>query len=338
MECPNCGAKIVEGQKFCNKCGFNLSNIKTEEKKPEVVETTSTNATTISEPENTNTKPIQKEAAPEQTIRKEQPVASASQKTATPIMGFFNMNQSMMFVFILLSAIVYCFNADIGAIIFIIGLLGIFYLYSKNNKANTETELNKNLNGLIPFKNQTENKFWLLETLAYGLNIVAVFKLPFLDLSDVFKLADLDSLTSGITNTITNMFNSGNISLFKLGNLTSKASGILSAYYKEDKTADIADLVRTLSELKWVIYIVIFCIILAIASKFFKNYEIPMQLFAGGIPMIIYLFIYFKIKYGDSDYAIIATFLGSGYYVGLVVSIILVLTSLARVGTLKKRG
>ncbi|WP_125713209.1 zinc ribbon domain-containing protein [Companilactobacillus kedongensis] len=324
MKCPNCGANITGEQKFCNKCGFDLSNVKVDEtvsaSKVETSQDIPASETIVAE-----TKPVQEQS-------------SKPKSVTSPILKFLNNNQSMVFIFILASALIYCYNTDIGTIIFIVGILAILYLYSKNGKTNVETEFNKTLAGIVPLKNQSENKFWLLETLAYGTNIIAIFKLPVIDLSDIFKMADSSIFTSGIVSQLNDMFNNGNISLFKLGTLTSKASSILAAYYKDDKTADMADVIKGLSELKWGIYVIVFCVILAIISRFIKNYEIPAQLISGTVPAIIYLFIYFKIKNGDSDYAIIATFLGSGFYLGLAASIILVLTSLVRLGKFQKRA
>ncbi|MFD1417565.1 zinc ribbon domain-containing protein [Companilactobacillus keshanensis] len=324
MKCPNCGASIKGDQKFCNKCGFDLSNIKVDETE------------SSSKVENDQDIPVSETIAVETKPVHEYQTKSKSE--TSPILKFLNNNQSMIFIFVLASALIYCYNTDIGAIIFIIGILAILYLYSKNGKTNVETEFNKTLAGIVPLKNQSENKFWILETLAYGTNIIAIFKLPVIDLSDIFKMADSNIFTSGIVGQLNDIFNNGNISLFKLGTLTSKASSILAAYYKDDKNAEMTGVIKGLSELKWGIYIIVFCIILAIISRFIKNYEIPMQLVSGTVPAIIYLFIYFKIKNGDSDYAIIATFLGSGFYLGLAASIVLVLTSLLRLGKSQKRA
>lgn len=319
MKCPNCGAPIKGDQKFCNKCGFNLTTV---DQKSE-----STNDTK-KVPVSNETKTVDENSQSHKEVVQE--------KKTSPILGFFNNNPAVIFVFVLLSALIYCFNTDIGIIIFILGIFGILYLYSKNNKTAKEIELNKTLEGIIPLKSQKNNNLLLLEILAYGSNVIAVFKLPILDLTDIFKLADTDVFTSGIMSHFNDLFNNGNISLFKLGTLTSKLSSILSAYYKDYSTKEMTDVIRGLSELKWGIYIIIFCVFLAIISKFIKNYEIPIQLVSGVLPTLIYLFVYFKIKNGDSDYAIISTFLGSGFYLGLIASIVLVIISLIRLGKSKK--
>ncbi|MFC6323756.1 zinc ribbon domain-containing protein [Companilactobacillus baiquanensis] len=313
MKCPNCGADITAGQKFCNKCGFDLTSVAPNKQ---------------AEPKNI------KEASPAKPVEAKPTQAS----NTSPILGFLSNNPAMIFVFVLLSAFVYCFYTDIGIIIFVLGILGILYLYSKNGKSSQEIEFNKTIEGIIPLKGQNDNKFLLLEFLAYGANIIAIFKLPILDLTDIFKLADSNIFTSAIGDRLNDIFNGGNISLYKFGTLISKLTTILSSYYKDDKTSEATELIRGLTEIKWGIYVIIFCALLAIVSKFIKNYEIPAQLIAGAVPTLIFILVYFRIKNGGSDYAVLATFLGSGFYLALVASVVLVITSLIRIGKNQKKA
>ncbi|AKP68018.1 zinc ribbon domain-containing protein [Companilactobacillus ginsenosidimutans] len=88
MKCPNCGADIVAGQKFCNKCGFPIEKYANKSASKNNSETQTTNNAQATQP----VSPVQPQ--PTQPAQPQQPVNAGSVNSSVKLDPTVNANQA----------------------------------------------------------------------------------------------------------------------------------------------------------------------------------------------------------------------------------------------------
>lgn len=322
MKCPNCQTDILTDQKFCNKCGLDLSA------------------------QQTSPEPIPS------------PVPSRSTQDHTNILEniikFSRNNLFSLLAILAICIVVYFIKPVLGPLTLILGVSVLAVMFLQDGKTGIENKWNKacmsalHLDRLAADSENSvlENDRYRTAELIISIgNLAAIFTLPIIQLSQILRGAPLPSgLTSSLQPFVQDLFQAGGMTLPKLASSLGNLASILTtaAAFEYSKRADASNIILTLNFTRLIIYLVIFCSIAAIGSLFLKkNYSKLILLISGLIPLIIYAILYFSLSKLFSTIpfvnpSLLNSLLGLAFYCGVIASALLTGIAILRISQSKR--
>lgn len=231
-------------------------------------------------------------------------------------MSKFIKNNPVLIAIYVIIAILFCvINTYLGlaAIIIELVILGTIYTKSKGEKTPANDYLAK-VTGIDRLDKTvvTTKDFFVMEAIAFVLNMLSIFRLPVLTIDSTVSKLNLDS---NMMASIGSISHKSGLTLFDIGLLLTKAS-TPSKYIQYGKYA--------------IVITIVFAFIGAI-SQLLKKYSNPILLICSIFPAAFYIIAYIA----SSSNVIIKRMIDTGFYMGLLASIGLTGIALLKMSILK---
>jgi len=231
-------------------------------------------------------------------------------------MSKFIKNNPVLIAIYVIIAILFCIiNTLIGiaAIIIELFILGMIYTKSSGEKVPSNDYLAK-VTGLERLDKSvvTTKDFFVMEAIAFILNMLSIFRLPVLTIDSTVNKLNLDS---NMMASIGSISHKSGLTLFDIGMLLTKSS-TPSKYIEYGKYA--------------ILITIIFAFIGAI-SQLFKKYNNLILLVCSIFPAAFYIIAYIA----SGSNVIIKRMIDTGFYMGLLSSIGLTAIALLKMSVLK---
>lgn len=322
MKCPNCQTEILTDQKFCNKCGLDLSAQQTS---PEPI------------PSSVSSRSVQDHA-----------------NILANIVKFSRNNLFSLLTILAICIVVYFIKPILGPLTLILGVSVLAVMFLQDGKTGIENKWNKacmsalHLDRLVADSENSAlevDRYRTAELIISIGNLAVIFTLPIIQLSNVLRsLSSTNSLTSSFQPFLQDLLRTGGMTLPKLASSLGNLASILTTAtaYDYNMKSSTNNVILTLNFTRLLIYLVIFCSIAAIGSLFLKkNYSKLILLISGLIPLIIYAALYFSLNKIFSAIPFVGpslfmSLLGLAFYCGVIASALLTGIAILRVSQSKR--
>ncbi|APX71526.1 hypothetical protein M5C72_12315 [Companilactobacillus allii] len=231
-------------------------------------------------------------------------------------MSKFIKNNPVLIAIYILIAILFCIvNTYIGiaSIIIELVILGVIYNKSSGEKTNSNNYLAE-VTGIAKLDETivTTKDFFVMEGIAFILNMLSIFRLPVLTIDSTINKLNLSSDTM---NSISSLSHRSGLTLFDIGLLLTKS--------------DISS--QTIQYGQYAILITIILAFVGIIAQLFRKYSNQLLLISSILPAAFYIISYIS----SGSNAIIKGMIDTGFYMGLLSSIGLTTIALLKMSILK---
>lgn len=231
-------------------------------------------------------------------------------------MSKFIKNNPVLIAISVIIAILFCvINIYIGLAAIVIELLILGTIYNKSQgKTVPSNDYLAQVTGIDKLDKTvvTTKDFFVMEAIAFILNMLSIFRLPVLTIDSTVNKLNLDS---DMMTSIGSISHKSGLTLFDVGLLLSKSS-TPSKYIQYGKYA--------------IIVTIIFAFI-GVISQLLKKYSSPILLICSIFPAAFYIIAYIA----SSSNVIIKRMIDTGFYMGLLASIGLTGIALLKMSILK---